>query len=306
MKTTSKLLNRLLLGIGIGTGIAAISHSAHADQWKLYTTISDTEGGYANSAQRDRLSERGLSVSAEYLDQGGLSMGYRKTSIRAKNTTPTTASIDQSNLLLSGRLDFRPDALPGRLSMRLDGHRITGDDIAGDSGDVSVIAPQLSWLSKNETLYLDLGYAASHYQNQLSVRQFTPTVGFGFNAGADWIQLRGYLIGGLSSTRADGKSRTTALETKWTHYFASRSALMPASLTLGITAGERIYAVDRDARSVANLADLEKGAATLGLSWNIAKNAKFFALVGQSRYSNSTLSDDYKLNIGHAGLSFDW
>lgn len=286
-----------------GIGIASISHNAYADSWYFNAAASVTGGSYKNSILRDKLSEGGLTISGDYLDQGGVTAGYGKTRIDMKNGITAT---DQENLLLSGRMHFRPDALPGRLTVRLDGHRVNNNDVSGDTDRVFVVAPQVGWLSHGENLYVDLGYASSHYQNQLSVHQYTPTIGFGFNAGADWIQLRSYRISGLNPARASGKSSTSALDAKWTHFFTPQSALAPASLTLGVAAGERIYAVDMDAQSVANLADLNRGAASLGLAWNITKSAKLFVLAGQSRFRNVALVNDYKLNVGYANLSIGW
>lgn len=298
MKTTKTIYKTLGLTLGI-----ALSHSVLADNWFFSATPSLTEGSYKSSIQRSRLTERGIAVTGDYLDLGGLSAAYSKTWIGMKNSAPST---NQDNYLISGRLHFRPDALPGRLTARLDGHRLENDDATRNTSNVSVVAPQVSWLSNDSNLYIDLGYAKSRYQNNLHVNQYTPTIGFGLNGGSDWLQLRSYQIRGLNPARASGKSSTSSIDAKWTHYFAPQSALVPASLSLGISAGEKIYAVDMDAQSVANLADLNKGAATLGLSWNVAKNAKVFALVGQSRFNNVAQANYYKLNIGHASVSLDW
>jgi hypothetical protein len=287
----------------LGIGITSMSHQAHAAPWYFNAAADVTEGSYKDSILRDKLSESGITISGDYLDQGGVTTKYSKTRVSMKNSATAT---DQKTLLLSGRLHFRPDAFPGRLTVRLDGYRITNNDVTADTDRVAVVAPQVGWLSKGENLYVDLGYASSRYQNQLSVRQYTPTIGFGFNTGADWIQLRSYQIRGLNPDRAAGKSSTSGLDMKWTHFFTSQSALVPTSLTLGVATGERIYAVDMDAQSIANLADLNKGAATLGLGWNITKSAKLFVLAGQSRFRNVALSNDYKLNVGYASLSLDW
>ena len=289
----------LLLGLAIALSFPA----AHAADWSFNADASITQGTYKKSLQRDKLSERGLRITGDYLDRGGITLGYGTTWVGMKNGVTAT---DQNNVLLSGRMNFTPDAIPGRLTARLDAHRINNNDATRNTDDVSVLAAQLGWLAKSENLYADIGYADSSYQNQLSVRQYTPTVGFGLNGGSDWIQLRSYLVRGLNPARASGKSSTTGLDTKWTHYFAAQSAWVPKSLTLGVASGERIYGVDMDAQLVANLADLNKGAATLGLGWDINRNFKIFALAGQSRYRNVALANDYKLNVGYLGLNLNW
>ena len=300
MKTDLFFFKAALLGIGIAP-LAIPVHAA--DQFFFNTAASVTAGSYKDSLQRNKFSEYGMKVSGDYLDQGGVTAGYSSTKITLKSGAPAT---EQNNFMLSGRLHIRPDALPGRLTLRLDGYRVNNNDGTRNTGPVTVFAPQVGWLSKDGTVYADLGYADSRYQNQLTVHQYTPTLGFGFNAGADWIQFRSYQIRGLNPARAVGKSSTSGLDFKWTHSFAPGSALMPSFLSLGIAAGERIYAVDMDIQSVANLADLEKGAVNFGIGWKITKSTKLFLLAGQSRFRNVTLANDYKLNLGHAGLSVDW
>ncbi len=288
----------------IGLGMAALSHMAHADLLNFNAVVMDTEAAYSGSQERHSLSERGIRFSADYLEQGGLTAGYSKTTVNMKNNA---AAINQNNVLVSSRVNFLPDALPGRLTLRLDGHQINNNDPTGNTSRVNVIAQQLSWLAKDDSLYLDLGYTYSHYQNQLQVYQYTPTVGFALNGGTEWIQLRYYLINGLNPSRAMGKYNTSALEAKWTHYFSPQSnSLLPNSMTLGVTAGDRIYTVDMSAQSVANLADLEKASANLGLFWDVSKKVKFFVLAGQSHYSNPSLPNNYKLNVAHANISIDW
>ena len=296
----SKLANSTILSVGIA--MAALSCQAQADAWSFNATPSLTQGSYSGSVQRDKLSDIGVMISGDYLDQGGVTAGYSKTRVSMKNA----ATIDQDNFLLSGRKHIYLDSGSGRLTLRLDGYRLNNNDVTGATNGVSVIAPQVGWLSNDRTLYADIGYANSSYPNQPTIRQYTPTMGFGFNSNADWIQMRGYLISGLNPASTGGKSNTSDLDMKWTHYFAPGSELVPASLSLGVAAGQKMYAVDMDAQSVANLADLSKGAATLGLTWNINKSTKLFVLAGQSRFSNVTLPNDYKLNVGYASLSIDW
>jgi hypothetical protein len=296
----SKLTNSKIISIGIA--MAALSCQAQADTWSFNATPSLTYGSYSGSVQRDKLSEIGVMISADYLDQGGVTAGYSNTRVNLKNAT----TIDQNNYLLSGRKHIFLDSGSGRLTLRLDAHRLNNNDVTGATNGVSVIAPQVGWLSDDHTLYADLGYANSRYPNQTTVHQYTPTLGFGFNSNADWIQMRAYLISGLNPASTGGNSSTSDLDMKWTHYFAPGSELVPASVSLGVAAGKKMYAVDMDAQSVANLADLSKGAATLGLAWNINKNTKLFVLAGQSRYSNVAMANDYKLNVGYASLSIDW
>ncbi|NNM81173.1 MAG: hypothetical protein HKL98_01010 [Burkholderiales bacterium] len=274
---------------------------AEASSWLFDANPSLTQGTYSGSIERSSLTDRGIKVSASYLDQGAITAGYSRTLVAMK-TAPT---IDQDNWLLSGHFNRYLDSGHGRLSFRLDGYRLNNNDFVGQTGGVTTIAPQVSWLSNDGMLYADLGYARSGYQNALTVQQYTPTAGFGLNGGNDWIQFRAFLIRGLNPLRAEGKSATTGADAKWTHYFAAGSPLKPSSVSLGISLGEKIYAVDMDAMSVANLADLQRGGETVGLGWKISRDAKLFALAGQMRYTNTQIANDYRLNVGYVDLSFD-
>jgi hypothetical protein len=279
-----------------------ISCNAQADSWYANTSASFTQGSYSGSALRKQLSEAGLTVGADYLEQGGMTLGLSKTQISMKGGSST----NQNNLLLSGRLHYWLDAIPGKLTLRVDTYRITNNDTTGDTNNVTALAPQVSWLSNDAMLYADLGYAASRYQNQLNANQFTPSVGFALNDGSEWVQLRAYLISGLNPARAANRTSTQAVDAKLTHFFTSQSHLVPSSLTLGIASGDRIYAVDMDAQSVANLSEIHKGAASLALAWHVTKTSDLLLVLGQNRFQNPTLNNNYKLNVGYASLSTNW
>ncbi len=290
----------LLLSIGI----SAMSQLAYAaEPWVVNASTSVTRGAYSGSVLREALTETGIMVAAESPDVGGVTVGYGKTWVQMKNTAPTT---NQNNLLLAGRVHIHPEVFSGRLTTRIDVHRITNNDATGNTDNVKVLAPQVSWLSSNGSAYADMGFSRSNYENQLTVNQYTPTLGFGFNERAEWVQLRGYLIRGLNPSRAAGKSNTSAVNAKWTHFFASTSRMAPSSLTASITMGEQIYAVDMDAQSVSNLGDVNKGAASLGLTWNVAKSSTLMFLLGQSKFRNVALLNDYSLNVGYLNFSTSW
>jgi len=274
-----------------------------ANPWYWNAATSITQGSYANASFRARLSEAGVVVSGDYLEQGGISLGYSKTLINMKYGITGT---DQNNFLVSGRLNYWTDVIPGKFTLRVDSHYISNNDTTGNTDGVIAVAPQMSWLSNEGYIYADVGFARSAYQNQLTVNQYTPTLGFGFNDGAEWVQLRGYLISGLNPTRAANLSSTNAADLKVTHFTDTHYAFVPTSLALNVSAGERIYAVDMDAQSVSNLSDIHKGAASLALTWDISREANLLLVGGQSQFQNVALSNNYNLNVAYASLSVDW
>jgi hypothetical protein len=241
-------------------------------------------------------------LSGDYLEKGGYTLGVTRSNIEGK---AGTADLGQTALFASGRMNFTPDKLPGRLTARLDLHAIDNDDASGDTDGVRVVAPQASYLSFDKRSYVDLGYARSTYRNDLSVNQWTPTLGIGFNGGADWLQFRGWFIDPSDVARAQGKDSTIALETKWTHWLAPNMFGID-NLKASLLLGERIYAVDGDAGSVANLADIQRGGASLGAEWKLGRSGKLLMQLGQDRYRNETLADDYNSNYGYLWLSTQW
>jgi hypothetical protein len=297
------------LAIYVSTSVASLffatAHPALAQTWTVGATPTLASGAYDGAADRDRYLDRGITFTADYLDQAGVVASVSHTSIAYKSGTSST---EQDNLLLSGHWSQQLTALPARLTTRLDVYRISNNDATGDTDGVSVAAGQVSLLSKDALFYADLGYARSRYQNDLTVDQFTPTVGFALNDGKDWVQLRAYAINGLNPARAQGKSDTSALEAKWTHYFAGTpgSGWMPASATVSVLGGERIYAVDMDAQSVYNLSGIQTGAATLGLNWKLSKGSSLLVLAGQNRFRDATLDNDYRLNVAYAAWTLNF
>lgn len=295
--------------------LAAGVHPVHADEWVAHVSPSVTTGTYQDSTARSSLLERGITVSANYLDKGGVALGVSNASVFMKSGVTTT---EQTNTVLSGHWSYQVPDMPGRWTVRMDLHSITNNDPSGDTDKVVALAPQLSWLSSDGMLYADLGYARTRYQNDLSgndlsVNQLTPTLGFALNEGYDWVQVRSYLMSGMNPLRANGKSDASALEVKWTHFMSpDTSALLPASIAVGLVGGDRIYAVDMDAQSVANLKDIHTGTANIGLNWKLSKTAGLFVLLGQSRFRNLTTvagvtsTNDYSLNVAHATLTFDF
>lgn len=272
--------------------------------WKWELSPSVTGGSYQDSATRRSYLETGITLGANYRDQGGLKLGVSTTTIGKKNGAPDT---EQSSQLLSGYWTVSDLTLGGRWTARLDLHGVRNNDQSGITDGASVWAPQLSWLSVDRTLYADLGLAQSRYQGGLTVNQATPTLGIGFNNRYDWLQLRSYQISGLNPALSAGKTSTSAFEAKWTHYFAPGTAgYLPTFLTAGLMGGERIYAVDMDAQSVANLPDLHTGSATLGAGWQLAKSTRLFVLLGHNRFRDSLTDTAYRLNVAHATVSFDF
>jgi hypothetical protein len=270
--------------------------------WTVKSDVQGSYAGYSSSTLRNSFTSGGVLISADYLDRGGITLGGNLSSVNFK----VGNDINQQSAFVSLWHNIFADVLPGVLTLRLDGHFINNDDATGDTDGVKVFAPRISFLNFDKTFYLDMGYAHSTYRNNLTVNQYSPTIGFGFNAGADWLQLRVWLIDPSNSLRAQNINSTTALEIKLTHWLAPDAWLGVDNIRTNILLGKRIYAVDGDAAAVYNLADIQRDSISFGAQWRLTESVGLLLFAGHERYLNNTISDAYASNYVYANLSAEW
>jgi hypothetical protein len=294
--------------------LANTSHAEEStlDNWTWKLTPFVTYIGYGGSPLRSDMVSSGAYIDAQYGDRGGITGGASYTRLNYKGGI---SAINQAEEYLSGRLNFYPDGLPGRLSLRLDGHQINNDDSTNESDDVQVIAPQVSYLSQGKSLYLDLGYAISFYgsshlgNGSLNVQQWTPTVGLGFNENYDWLQLRLYDVSASNTARAM-RGHTDAVEIKLTHYFTPQAVWVPHWVSIGGLAGNRMYAVDSDTAAVYNLADEQKGGGFVAALWKLSDTYKATLSSGYDIYEtrDSVTANRYTYSGANVfiGLTAQW
>ncbi len=289
---------------GLIAGVMSLQQlSLAADgDWSVKADVQALYGNYSSSLQRSSLSSGGLILSADYLEKGGFSVAanYTRLAFKAGN------NINQQGYYANARYNLHFDALPGPVTFMLNGHLINNNDITGNTDNVNVVAPQVSFINYAKTFYIDFGYAHSTYKNNLNVNQFTPTIGVGFNDGADWLQVRGFFIKPSNRLRAQNKSSTTAVDVKWSHWFAPGSWHHLEKMQLGGLFGERIYAVDNDAAAVYNLADIQRGSLSLALQWRLAESLSLMLMGGNERYLNNTIGNSYNNRFAYIDISKSW
>ncbi len=275
---------------------------AESGDWQVKADTQGSYGKYSGSIKRKSLLSVGAIVSADYLEQGGFSLGgnYTKLTFNAGST------LNQQSVYGSIHYNVYLDALSGPLTLRVDGHGINNNDATGNTDNVNVIAPQISFLNYSKTFYIDLGYARSSYKNNLTVDQWTPTLGMGFNDGADWLQVRGYFIKPSNKLRAQNVSRTSAADVKWMHWLAPDAWLGLEKVQLAGLFGDRIYAVDGDAAAVYNLADVQKGSLSLALQWRLSQSLHLMLAGGNEQYLDKTINDSYNNRYAYIDLSTQW
>lgn len=293
-----------LTSLAVTIATVAIAGPAMAvSDWTSTAGVQAVYGSYGGSVQRDKIAGYGIVITSDYLESGGFTLGLNRTDIKMKSGV---RDIGQNALFASGRMHFTPDGIAGRITARMDLHVINNNDRSGDTDEVTAYAPQLSFLAYDKSYAFDLGYAHSRYLNDLRVDQWTPAFGFAMNNGADWLQLRGWFIDPSNAARAQGKNSTAALEAKFTHWFGPAKPLGLDNLRASLMVGERVYAVDGDAGVVFNLADIQRGGASLGAEWKFGGNTSLLAVFSRDRMRNATLADDYNLTSGYLWLAVPW
>lgn len=270
--------------------------------WSVKTDAQGLYGNYSGSLARSSISSGGAILSADYLERGGFAVGGNYTSLNFK----TGSNINQQAVYGSVHYNIYTDALPGPLTFRLDGHGVFNNDASGNTDNVRVVAPQISFLNYAKTFYVDFGYAYSVYKNNLKVHQFTPTLGFAFNHANDWLQFRGYIIDPSNPLRAQNKNITAAVDIKWTHWFEPGAWHHLEKMQISGLAGERIYAVDGDAALVYNLADIQRGSGSLALQWRLGESLHLMLMGGDERYLNNLTADTYDNRFIYIDISKQW
>ncbi|MDX8394466.1 MAG: hypothetical protein R8K21_07785 [Mariprofundales bacterium] len=270
--------------------------------WQIKTDLQAQYGSYNKSLQRESITSTGLILAADYLERGGLSLAATVSKVNFK----TNSTITQQAYFASARYHSYFDLLPGKLTFRVDGHMINNNDITGNTDGVQVIAPQLSFINYANSFYMDIAYTRSSYSKNLNINQYTPTLGFAFNALSDWLQIRGYFIDVSNPARAQNKKNTSAAEIKLTHWFAPDNFLGINNIQITGLGGERIYAVDGDAAAVYNLADLQQGSGMIGLTWQLSESTQIMLLAGEERYVENIIANNYISRFAYTNLSIQW
>jgi hypothetical protein len=280
------LIFRLSLGAALFACIAATASAT--DKFALAVTPGIFFGHYDGSQYRDKIQGENVYLQGQYASKWGFAAAYEHSRIKYQLGFP---DFVQNAVFLSGHASYIPHHAWASYTFRLDLHSVSATDSGNSSDDVRVVAPQVSYLPFNHSIYLDLGYADSRYGEStiipgaLRIQQWTPTLGMILTPGAsNWMQLRGYYIHSSNPLRSQNKTDTFAVEVKYRYYPGLRGRLIPQNIKVGVLVGHRIFAVDRDTASVANLAELEKGGISLGAEWRLTKNTGLLLGVHRSQF----------------------
>lgn len=271
--------------------------------WYPGVSLQGVVGDYSGSSLRERFHGEGIFFSSDYYERYGFTLGYNHAEV---TFVAPTQDISQDAFFASLRANLTPDHWGGRLGLRMDGHLINNDDTTRSSDDVKVVAPVVSFSPFDQTWSLEVAGAYSDYYSDLSARQFSPAVGMAFNDKSDWVSLRPTLIDIVNPVAGQVMDDTVALDIKWSHWFDPDNFLRLNSLKANGMVGEKILNVDLDGASVYNLADTQKGSASMGLEWRVGTHASILLLGGYEAYENKAISDKYDSRSLYLSYSYNW
>lgn len=281
---------------------ALLCAGAPAADWQIGASTDAVAVRYSGSRYRDRLEQARLFLNLENADSGGLTVGGSRSRLALFGADP----LDQEGGYAAARLYLGGGDFPGKLSLRVAGQRIRNRGDVASKDTVSATSAQLGYLGPQRDIYLDLGYAESRYPDVLQLRQWTPTLGIGWNDGYDWLQLRGYLVRPSAPELAQGLTQSRALEGKLTHWLGAASAWLPNNLQAMWLGGKRLHAVDPDAAEIYNLPYVQRSGGYLGAEWKLGESTRLLALGGVGRFDSASLDDRFRSRSVYLNLNSAW
>jgi len=225
----------------------------------------------------------GVRISGEKDHKWGFTAGLQSTRIDMAPITQVSTQ-NQDNWLLSGFVHMPTTKLPGRWTFQLDAHQVNNDASGSISSDVRAVAPQVTWLSYTQPLKVDFSYASSTYKNTAAIHQLSTAIAYGFNEAKDWLQVRSYAINNLDPSKALGQSSTRATDVKLTHILSSNLKWAPATVTLGLERGKRIFVVDMTTQTLYNLPMLNEGGENIAANWKLSSKTDLNLQFSKTRY----------------------
>lgn len=249
-----------------------------------------TYGNYSGSAERDRIiNKRFFFTYAPDIDTS-FTFNLSSTNLDKKSGYQ---DINQLELGLSGQSFFQGTL--GLVGGRLDINYLNSDDPNSDNTFVPFFS--LMYKSTDRTLYFDIGYAYSNYEDT-TAHQMTATGGFSLFNWMAWLQTRLYYT--KLTERVQTLKNAFAIEESLTYY------AIPRKLTLHLNGmvGKRIYTYSPDLMLVYNLPDVLKASVSGTVMYNLVPNLTLIGDISYEKYTNYDIKDDYDVIYLTAGLKF--
>lgn len=291
--------------------------SAENNDWQKSGIIQSYLQLYNGDTKRQLDFNVGAYLNMDYLDSGGISLGYNYTFTDFDNNADLTEHL----FYLSGRHHVYLDAIPGKLTLRIDayigedtlrynvnnppgpiagghmgrGNMGGGSSTVSESTDILVYQPILAYSNYNKTFYADLGYAHSEYSGtvDIDVDQITPSVGFGWNESYDWFQIRGYFIDFEPTGSSSDNDQFESVEIKYTHWLPDSNGATMEFWRLSGIFGDRLLAVDPDAAAVYTTSDKQTANFSTSIQWKLSSMTRLVMLLNYAEYENISVKNEY-------------
>ncbi|WP_455206657.1 hypothetical protein [Kaarinaea lacus] len=318
----TEVLNYIIASIFVLLPSASMASDHY---WQFKGIVQSYYQSYDQSVSREAAFNLGVYLFADYLESASFSAGYNYTFVDLTQNM----EVDEDMFHLGGKYSWFSDALSGKLSIGLDGYggeyttkttTSSGGGMGGmggtsrlttsESTSLTVLHPQVSFINFAKTFYLDIGYAYSEYDSDSSydidANQITPTIGFGWNNAFDWLQLRGYFISIDQQTRVLNDDDFASAELKYIHWFGEKTPPYFYNLQFTLLVGERVLAVDPDAKTVYSVSDKQTGSVSVAGQWSLSQSLKLMLLVGYDQYENGILADKYDSLLFYGNFQSQW
>ena len=276
IKNTSAIITALWLGVG---------QSPQSLAQDVRLEMDGTVGRYADSPEREQISDLGATLQWSYYERFQLYGGGRFTQLDYVAAAP---ALEQTQWHTGFSLNQYLDSLGGQLSWNPSWIHI--DDSQSDSaGQVDAGSFAISFTPYQQRWSNRFGYSQSSYA-AFDVQQWEDTFTLFSHAQQDSWSLK------LLTTQAsDNDQLRWAGDLSWYHGFAPPLGLHPAGLFITLQAGERQYSVEPLIHTVYNLGDIMHEAVRAGLRWQLTGQQQIGLSAGASRYEHAPSGVDYTL-----------
>ncbi|WP_298770921.1 hypothetical protein [uncultured Shewanella sp.] len=279
-------LLRSLLG-----GIAAVLFVplANADEspWSTQLALNYLSGVYSGDTIKDELSGYGVKGQFNYLAAYDINLGYSRLGIAFDSAT-FSDTLYQEAFQLELKSHYFIDVLNGALTPSIQFSQIDGNLSDSALGGLSYVGGALNYMSYERDLSFDLHYSRTAYEFNTGVYQYDAAIGGSLFGSRNWGQVRLYDIASQSFDR-----HYVSADMLIKHWLSAYSLLLPDSLYLAFTVGDRLLAVDPDTLVIANLNQIQKQYIRVGSDWALPNRSQLTLALAYSEYELSTSSSDY-------------
>lgn len=302
MKTIKKhKVIKLLLLVSL-TPTAAVAE----DAWQVQSSLIGFSGHYTDSFVLKKQQGKSLRIKAEKDQNWGLAVGYQSSNIDLQPVIPSPQQ-NQDDWLISTFAHMPTTWMPGKLTLQMDFYRIMNNAEQSKTNNVRAFVPQIIWESHELPLKMDFSYSNSDYKNGARVHQVSTGLAYGFNNYKNWIQVRTYYLDNLKTLGTYEKNNEISTDVKLTQIFNGTSPLIPASVTVGMEFGKKIYYVDVTSQTLQNAPLMNKEGKNIAVNWRVSDRTNFDLFYNQNAYhAYEPWKHQLKLNTAGVKINRTW